>query len=211
MPSLRRTVSSPAVRSSPYPTLSSSGQLSSGPATRSGYSHRRPSDSEITTRRVLADIEWWRVTDGQRDLETEQHGHEQSPPRTAENPMDMLEGLISPLWLGFSEDLPELSSIVLQTPPRRGHRHESSSSSVQSTSETSEGAVEDLRLGLQYMDLSASDVILPPVHSNERATAFTYSPFSRSRSFVSASDIPRYDYSDFAGLPFSSQSPDIFD
>ncbi|KAJ3904417.1 hypothetical protein F5879DRAFT_72384 [Lentinula edodes] len=103
MPSLRRTVSSPAVRSSPYPTLSSSGQLSSGPATRPGHSHRRPSGSEIATRRVLADIEWWRVTDGQRDLEAEQNGHEQSPPRTAGNLMDMLEGLVSPLWPGFSE------------------------------------------------------------------------------------------------------------
>lgn len=55
MPSLRRTASSPAVpRSSPY-TL----------AVRGNAAHRRSSGSETSGRRVLADIDWWTVTEGQ--------------------------------------------------------------------------------------------------------------------------------------------------
>lgn len=56
MPSLRRTSSTPAVRLSPYSNVSV--------ATR-GNGHRRSSGSDTTTRRVLAEIEWWRVTEGQ--------------------------------------------------------------------------------------------------------------------------------------------------
>lgn len=56
MPSLRRTLSSPSVRSSPY---------SNGSPVARGGGHRRSSGSETTNRRVLADIEWWKVTDGQ--------------------------------------------------------------------------------------------------------------------------------------------------
>lgn len=56
MPSLRRTASTPAVpRSSPY-TL----------AVRGNAAHRRSSGSETSGRRVLADIDWWTVTEGQR-------------------------------------------------------------------------------------------------------------------------------------------------
>jgi len=71
MPSLRRTISSPSVRSSPYRALSSS--LSSGLAQRnSGHGFRRSSGSDTSTRKVLADIEWWRVVAGQRDFENDQ-------------------------------------------------------------------------------------------------------------------------------------------
>lgn len=59
MPSLRRSSSSPAVRSSPYP--SSLGAVHRGQP----HGNRRSSGSETSTRRVLADIEWWKVTDGQ--------------------------------------------------------------------------------------------------------------------------------------------------
>lgn len=60
MPSLRRTLSSPAVRSSPYSSL---------PQTRTGArSPRRSSGSDTTNRRVLADIDWWRVEEGQREV-----------------------------------------------------------------------------------------------------------------------------------------------
>lgn len=61
MPSLRRTTSSPTVRSSPY-----SSALNGVQAAR-GHGHRRSSGSDTVGRRVLADIEWWRVTDGQCD------------------------------------------------------------------------------------------------------------------------------------------------
>ncbi|KAJ4487739.1 hypothetical protein J3R30DRAFT_840474 [Lentinula aciculospora] len=208
MPSLRRTVSSPAVRSSPYPTLSSSSQINSGPATRPGHSHRRSSGSETYTRRVLADIEWWRVTDGQRDWEAEQEDHEQSSPRLAENIVDSLEGLVSPVWPGFLADLPELLSIVPQTPPRHGHHLESSTSSVESTPDLLDRSVESLRLGLQYVNLSASDVLLPPAHSGEQAT--TYMPLSHSHSLMNEAAVPHNDYPAFAVSPLSSQSPDFF-
>jgi hypothetical protein len=69
MPSLRRTISSPSVRSSPYPSLSNA--VNSAAGTR-GNGHRRSSGSETSSRRVLADIEWWRVADGQRDSDADQ-------------------------------------------------------------------------------------------------------------------------------------------
>ncbi|KAI0685704.1 hypothetical protein BC835DRAFT_1455346 [Cytidiella melzeri] len=59
MPSLRRTFSAPA-RSSPY---------SSSTETRTGSrSLRRLSGSETANRRILADIDWWRVEEGQRQV-----------------------------------------------------------------------------------------------------------------------------------------------
>ncbi len=63
MPSLRRTVSSPAVRASPY---------SNTPLSARGNGYRRSSGTDTTTRRVLADIEWWRVVDGQCDSSSDQ-------------------------------------------------------------------------------------------------------------------------------------------
>ena len=59
MPSLRRALSNPSVRVSPYPSL---------PTSRSQRSrHRRSSGSDLSARKVLADIDWWRVADGQRE------------------------------------------------------------------------------------------------------------------------------------------------
>jgi len=66
MPSLRRTFSSPTVRSSPYPTYSPSSALYNASRAQGGHGHRRSSGSDVSHRRVLADIEWWRVADGQR-------------------------------------------------------------------------------------------------------------------------------------------------
>ncbi|KAF8635536.1 hypothetical protein AX17_003919 [Amanita inopinata Kibby_2008] len=67
MPSLRRTFSAPSARSSPYPTYSPSSALyGSASRTQGAYGHRRSSGSETSARRVLADIDWWRVADGQR-------------------------------------------------------------------------------------------------------------------------------------------------
>lgn len=63
MPSLRRTASTPAVRASPY---------SSSLLTARGNGHRRSSGSETSNRRVLADIDWWRVTEGQRHQSADQ-------------------------------------------------------------------------------------------------------------------------------------------
>lgn len=60
MPSLRRTFSAPS-RSSPY--SSSSTQTRTAPR-----SPRRSSGSDTANRRVLADIDWWRVEEGQREV-----------------------------------------------------------------------------------------------------------------------------------------------
>lgn len=76
MPSLRRTASSPVVRSVPYP---SSSAAMNGVAVR-GHGHRRSSGSDTTSRRVLADIEWWRVTDGQLDLAADQESEDHNTP-----------------------------------------------------------------------------------------------------------------------------------
>ncbi len=67
MPSLRRTLSSPSVRSSPYgyPSASST----NGHATRAGgHQPRRSSGSDTNNRRVLADLDWWLVQDGQYEV-----------------------------------------------------------------------------------------------------------------------------------------------
>ena len=62
MPSLRRTSSHPTLRSSPY-----------GPTQRTQhpYPHRRSSGPETARRRILADIDWWTVSDGQVPAATE--------------------------------------------------------------------------------------------------------------------------------------------
>jgi hypothetical protein len=73
MPSLRRAFSSPSVRSSPYPSALSSA-LPSSVRPRAPAPHpRRSSGSATAERRVLADIEWWRVHDGQCDQD---HAHD---------------------------------------------------------------------------------------------------------------------------------------
>ncbi|CCM06475.1 uncharacterized protein FIBRA_08742 [Fibroporia radiculosa] len=66
MPSLRRTLSSPPSRRAPYPSSLSSS--SSSAATRpAGHVPRRASGSDVSNRRVLADLDWWVVQDGQYD------------------------------------------------------------------------------------------------------------------------------------------------
>jgi hypothetical protein len=69
MPSLRRALSTPSVRASPYPSLLTSRSQRSHP-----HGHRRSSGSDLTARKVLADIDWWRVADGQREKTGEEDG-----------------------------------------------------------------------------------------------------------------------------------------
>ncbi|GJE90745.1 hypothetical protein PsYK624_068890 [Phanerochaete sordida] len=63
MPSLRKTHSSPSVRTSPYNIASGSSPTRTG-----ARSPRRSSGSDTVNRRVLADIDWWRVEDSQREV-----------------------------------------------------------------------------------------------------------------------------------------------
>jgi len=79
MPSLRRRdLSSSSVRSSPYrPSLVSSTTTSPSPRNFGAHPRRRSSKTtkttktETRTRKVLADIEWWRILDGQHILDAE--------------------------------------------------------------------------------------------------------------------------------------------
>lgn len=76
MPSLRRSFSSPSVRSSPYPSSLSSAIPSSVRPRATAPHPRRSSGSATAERRVLADIEWWRVHDGQCDHDPQDQAHE---------------------------------------------------------------------------------------------------------------------------------------
>ncbi|KAF9014108.1 hypothetical protein BDQ17DRAFT_1230707 [Cyathus striatus] len=153
MPSLRRTASSPAVRSSPYSStyLGASRSSSNG-----GHPNRRSAPSETSNRRVLADIEWWRVTDGQcQAADTE--ADDRSPTTRTSNPcIGFLrqswarlqryvscrdDSTCSCLWLTrtsyFSSVLRSgfaALSITPRTPVRR-HSRESSFSSLESSPE----------------------------------------------------------------------------
>ena len=118
MPSLRRTLSSPSVRSSPY---------SNGSLVARGGGHRRSSGSETTNRRVLADIEWWKVTDGQCDPDADQEPEDRN---RGDNDIISLEvsmgsgtqvdnGVDHPLptslpWISSLTSEVHLSSILLQ-------------------------------------------------------------------------------------------------
>ncbi|THH30366.1 hypothetical protein EUX98_g3821 [Antrodiella citrinella] len=66
MPSLRRTLSSPSVRLSPYSNPSSSSTINQANRQQGGgHGPRRSLGSETGGRRVLADIDWWTVHAGQ--------------------------------------------------------------------------------------------------------------------------------------------------
>ncbi|KAI0372928.1 hypothetical protein BV20DRAFT_990354 [Pilatotrama ljubarskyi] len=77
MPSLRRTLSSPSVRSSPYAYPSSSANANGHPTRTGNPQPRRSSGSDTANRRVLADIDWWLVHDRQRDFVAEPSGGEE--------------------------------------------------------------------------------------------------------------------------------------
>ncbi|KAF5386929.1 hypothetical protein D9615_001555 [Tricholomella constricta] len=183
MPSLRRTASSPSVRSSPYPALSSA--VNGGLGSRGG-GHRRSSGSETSTRRVLADIEWWRIIDGQCDTDADQESENRNRDQTIESPglalQEFLEstGLFSgemgaehsaivPLVIGSQESLQALPtnqfaalSISPHTLPRRQHVRESSASSLDSMPEAAEPAsFEGLRLSILDTDLGFQEATLP--------------------------------------------------
>ncbi|KAK1217415.1 hypothetical protein PQX77_019955 [Marasmius sp. AFHP31] len=236
MPSLRRTMSSPSVRSSPYPSLSSG----NGSAVRTGGNgHRRSSGSDIASRRVLADIEWWRVTVGQRDdLDAEQElednnvNQEQAAPAVARpvggQPERATTGLASSNVLQFSSLSPDgflispteeygVLAIPPQTPPHRHSRH-SSSSSLESTPEVTEGPVESLRLGMEYLDLGMPRSVdlspLPNWTTTAARNEGSLPPSARPRSLAEPFSIleldPFQEYADFTVSPLSSHTPTMF-
>ncbi|KZT26375.1 hypothetical protein NEOLEDRAFT_1147404 [Neolentinus lepideus HHB14362 ss-1] len=186
MPSLRRTFSSPSVRSArsaPYPSI---GMAS---ATRTnGHVPRRTSGSETVSRRVLADIEWWRVLDGQREVDQESAEDEnqgQGPDdvqdvpddATVVAPSDEMARLsigspdLSPLMM--ADSMPGVNSDVVPVSPTSGFRaqplaiapvtprHGRRRNTLQSPSSSTESTPESFR----SYSLALPDVFLGPAAS----------------------------------------------
>ncbi|KAJ7444941.1 hypothetical protein FB451DRAFT_1413050 [Mycena latifolia] len=228
MPSLRRSLSSPSVRPTPYPALLSPASAS-GTRTH-GSGHRRSTGSETSNRRVLADIEWWRVADGQRDVVPEQESEEADldPDQEGDLP-DQVPGVPVPVgahgelgaehpstpahWslsLPGSPEMPIVEMAALSIAPATPRRHalETSSSSLESTPEAP-----DVQAELPYLDMGAlnfglqnTDVPSPAIR---RARSGTSPPFLsvRSHSFADFASHERQ-YADFGMSPLSS--PPIF-
>jgi hypothetical protein len=100
-------------------------------------------------------------------------------------------------------------SISPQTPPRRRHALESSSSSLESTPEGPENPVEGLRLDMEYLDLGLSDAV-PPLPSVKRGRSETLPSLSiRTMSFADSLTAVHDDshYADFIVSPLSSHTP----
>ncbi|RDB22262.1 hypothetical protein Hypma_010590 [Hypsizygus marmoreus] len=186
-PSLRRTISSPSVRSSPYPSLS---HAVNGATASRGNGHRRSSGSETTGRRVLADIEWWRVVDGQRDADADQESEDHNRDQTLDDlhsrglPVEEIPGAadistdvgaehlaaasITPLVEGTEETPQTLPtnefaalSITPHSPLSRNHSRQSSGSSLESTPEAAEPAFHGLRLAMFGLDSDFPEATLP--------------------------------------------------
>ncbi|KAG6829642.1 hypothetical protein H0H92_003975 [Tricholoma furcatifolium] len=232
MPSLRRTISSPSVRSSPY-----SSALSAGHPSRPG-GHRRSSGSETSTRRVLADIEWWRVVDGQRDLDADQEpvpSSDQAPDSPSSLALAMEELLgssmlfsagmgvehsaIVPLAVGSlqSSQTPPTTqfaalSIGPQTPIRRNHARNSSQSSLESTPEAVQPAMFDgLRLAIRDTELGISDPLpnFPVLQRSSSASLGSAPPLFAVSDFLAFENNSANHYADFSVSPLSAAA-DLF-
>ncbi|KAF9532230.1 hypothetical protein CPB83DRAFT_665981 [Crepidotus variabilis] len=227
MPSLRRTASSPAVRSSPY---------SSAPVVVRGNPNRRSSGSETTNRRVLADIEWWRVTEGQCDPSTDQELEDHARGTqdlvhldmslSVDVPISSVEdGVEHPLSLLSPQDFTEAAipfdintiepptdqfsalAITPTTPTRSHHSRESSSSSLKCTPKPSDTRLD---FGHVFSDLAVCfpDILAPPPALQRRCpSSFVSSAIKRSFTFADClslkNDHPNQ-YADFSTSPLSS-------
>ncbi|KAI0306612.1 hypothetical protein B0F90DRAFT_779098 [Multifurca ochricompacta] len=173
MPSLRRAISTPSVRISPYPSPPGSHSYRPHP-----YGYRRSSGPDVSTRKVLADIDWWRVADGQREQGNEEEDEERDvgeddvlaslsfgipqPPVTA----DHSEGVSVEFAHSSTPVEPEssLSGQILQNLPQSHLSHtptrrttsESSALSLESTPEVPEVLSTPLER-LSFADMGFAD------------------------------------------------------
>ncbi|KAF8921077.1 hypothetical protein CPB85DRAFT_1247714 [Mucidula mucida] len=231
MPSLRRTLSSPAVRSSPYPTsLSEQAAMLRSQGTGG---HRRSTGSESIGRRVLADIEWWRVVDGQclvspdhddEDVGRDERDTEQVPLHVAADRVqppqysEVDRSFVPFTWNpSLTEPSEAILSVVPTTPPRTRHGRDSSSSSLESTPELPETTIEGMRLDLEYLDLGTRDADseLPPYTAGRRARSGAVPAYLTIRAqtfadFLALQSDFQEVYADFTVSPLSSRSPAIF-
>ncbi|KIJ69328.1 hypothetical protein HYDPIDRAFT_179165 [Hydnomerulius pinastri MD-312] len=230
MPSLRRSISSPSVRSSPYPTSLSSGNPSSSRVRASGQQPRRSSGSDTNERRVLADIEWWKVYDGQCDLEAQDQDQDQVQTQdtvdvsvggavTLSAGGGSLEPLqASPLSLhSFSLDLTQSTpvnefaalSIAPHSPSRRRYGRDSSFSSLESTPELTTAPLEVIHLGLSSPTSDSESFHVEAVleASLTRAGGRVVHPFFGSRSYsfggFSNQESTELQFADMGGDSFS--------
>ncbi|KAG5341495.1 hypothetical protein C0989_010068 [Termitomyces sp. Mn162] len=229
MPSLRRSISSPAVRSSPYPALSSA--VSGGLGARSS-GRRRSTGSETSTRRVLADIEWWKVVDGQRDADADQESDEPNRDQAPDSPSGLgsaLEELLNTsvlfgagigaehtlmIPLASSQALPinefAALSISPQTPTRRGHTRTSSASSLDSTPEAAQPATfEGLRLSIpdaesETLELPNFPILQRGMRSSAMASPLFASHGHSFSDFLSFRNDSVTHYADFSVSPLSA-------
>ncbi|KAJ7174002.1 hypothetical protein C8R43DRAFT_633815 [Mycena crocata] len=214
---LRRSMSMYSVRTSPYPVLS---PAAAGSRIH-GSGHRRSTGSETSNRRVLADIEWWRVADGQRDVVPEQELGENDPdlgqaddlsPDQVPLPggVDGEPGAERPStpaqWsprLPGSPEMPVAEMAALSIAPATPTRHalESSSSSLESTPEAPGVQAEHPYLDLGVMSFRLQDIDVPL----RRTRSGTSPPLLaiRSHSFADFASHERQ-YADFAMSPLSS-------
>lgn len=188
MPSLRRSSTSSSVRSSPYPSTVPGGTRGRA----RGPERRRPSGSETSVRRVLADIEWWRVVDGQRDPEHESNDSENEenqrdgyPVRPQVQPSDhLLSGADAgverpstpPLsWVSLIPESPESRSVPItqfsalsitpDSPTRGRHVRSASASSVESSPGGFNTSFDLADLDLAFED-NGSPLLFPPQFRN---------------------------------------------
>ncbi|KAG5644218.1 hypothetical protein DXG03_008813 [Asterophora parasitica] len=230
MPSLRRTASSPSVRSSPYQALSSA--VNGGLGSR-GAGHRRSSGSETTSRRVLADIEWWRVHDGQVDADADQASEDRNRDQGVEALGQTIQELFDttglftgsfgaersamvPLVVGSqsSQGLPTAQFAALSIGPYspRQHSRQASVSSLESTPQAAEPALfEELRLSLPGTDYVFPDATLPVFPVQQRGADVGSALFSLHahtfNDFASLNNDTAGQYADFTVSPLSSASP----
>ncbi|KAJ6497011.1 hypothetical protein C8R47DRAFT_327605 [Mycena vitilis] len=222
MPSLRRTLSTPSVRTAPYSLLSPA-----GPRTH-GSGHRRSTGSETSGRRVLADIEWWRVADGQRDVVSDQDPEEQDlDPDQDDDLVDQVPAAApasgtaggqlgtgrpsTPVpWVPHVPGLQEMPvdemaalSIAPSTPRR--HALESSTSSLESTPEMPNVQAEHPHLDLGALSFGLQDTtdVPSPVATRTRSGASPPLLSVRAHSFADFASHERQ-YADFAMSPLSS-------
>jgi len=217
----------------PYPSLSNAVNAAQG---NRGSAHRRSFGSEISTRRVLADIEWWKVADGQRVLDIDQESEDRNREQNQDSPTG--ESLLTDELLGGTgllaaddgverpstpplEDsefshIPPASefaalSIAPYTPPRR-HIRQPSSSSLESTPEAAALSFDGLRLSFSDVDLGFPEATNP---ARKRGCAGATWPFFTVRThsfadFMSFQDDEVDRFADFSISPLSSPAPLLF-
>lgn len=207
MPSLRRFPSSPTVRHAPYSSASARVRRC-----------RRSAPSETSGRRVLADIAWWTVTDGQRGPNAADTDSVPFDENSIGGGSPIHAGVQHPLslvqlpWVSAaSEEAPETALptarfAALAIIPGISHRRDSS---VDSGSGLSDNLFEDVP---SRLDMGFFDSPLSPLPQLRRSPSRTLVPaLARSLTLVDTYalrvELPSH-YADFSISPLSS-TPDF--